>query len=267
MEKVMSENLFLDEIRIDGGTQMREQINEDVVADYAALIRNEIKFPPVIVYFDGTNNWLADGFHRYFAHQAAGKEEINITLRNGTKREAILYAAKANSTHGLRRTIADKRKAVKRMLDDPEWSLWSDRAIALSCDVTHPFVAKIRAEVVTLPPQDEKKPEKIAKEPKEPKEITESSSQPAEKISHPENDFAPSAEELEANRLREQADRELLQKMLDSDDVMADLHAEVKRLSDLNASFQTRINVLMREKNEAIKMVMDLQKQLDKAKK
>lgn len=263
----MFEYLSLDEIRIDGGTQMREQINEDVVAEYAEKLREEVSFPNVQIFFDGVTNWLADGFHRYFAHQAAGLKEINVSIRNGTLREAVLYAAKANSKHGLRRTIADKRKSVRFMLDDPEWSTWSDRAIAMACDVTHPFVAKMRAEVVTLPPQDEKKPEKIAKEPKESKEITESSSQPAEKISHPENDFAPSAEELEANRLREQADRELLQKMLDSDDVMADLHAEVKRLSDLNASFQTRINVLMREKNEAIKMVMDLQKQLDKAKK
>lgn len=262
MEKNLFEYMSLDEIRIDGGTQMRVNMSEETVADYADKIREGIKFPPIIVFYDGDNNWLSDGFHRYFAHQAAGQKEINITLKTGTRRDAVRYALRANATHGLRRTVADKRKSVQTMLDDPEWSQWSDRAIAKECDVTHPFVAKMRDKVVTLPPQDVPKEEKGAKE------ASQGSGSFEEKPSKPAvDDFAPDAEELEANQLREQADRELIQKMLDSDDVVAELHEEVTRLNHLNASFQTRINVLMREKNEAIKMVTTLQKQIDKAKK
>jgi hypothetical protein len=36
----------------------------------------------------------------------------------------------ANAPHGLRRTNADKRRAVVRLLEDTEWSQWADREIA-----------------------------------------------------------------------------------------------------------------------------------------
>lgn len=44
----------------------------------------------------------------------------------------------------MRRTNADKRRAVLRLLDDAEWAVWSDREIARRCGVAHPFVAKLR---------------------------------------------------------------------------------------------------------------------------
>jgi hypothetical protein len=54
-------------IRIDGGTQPRQEINYEVVKDYAELMREGVAFPPVTVFFDGVDYWLADGFHRYHA--------------------------------------------------------------------------------------------------------------------------------------------------------------------------------------------------------
>lgn len=65
-------------------------------------------------------------------------------VRVGTQRDAILYPCGANTQHGLRRSQADKRKAVGIMLADPEWSKWSDREIARRCGVSHPFVGKLR---------------------------------------------------------------------------------------------------------------------------
>lgn len=53
----------------------------------------------------------------------------------------------ASARHGLRRTNADKHRAVRRMLDDPEWSLMSDREIAKHCVASHTFVANIRRAV------------------------------------------------------------------------------------------------------------------------
>ena len=38
----------------------------------------------------------------------------------GTQRDAILWSISANATHGLRRTNEDKRRAVTRLLQDPE---------------------------------------------------------------------------------------------------------------------------------------------------
>jgi len=136
--------LNIQAIRIDGGTQSREQINQDCVNEYAELVKDGVEFPPVRVYFDGTDYHLADGFHRYMAHLQAGKVSITSDVVNGTLRDAILHSLGANSMHGLRPTRADKRKAVQTMLDDFEWSEFSDREIARACCVSHVFVATIR---------------------------------------------------------------------------------------------------------------------------
>lgn len=136
--------LHLEKITTDGGTQARAGLNEDVVAEYAEAITAGAEMPPVIVYHDGKKHWLADGFHRYFAHVKARAAEIAVDVRTGTKRDAILYSVSANKDHGLRRTNADKRCAVKTLLGDKEWRAWSDREIAELCGVSHTFVAAIR---------------------------------------------------------------------------------------------------------------------------
>ena len=140
-------NLSLDKIRIDGGTQSRAKIDQDVVVEYATAMQEGAKFPPVVVFHDGAEYFLADGFHRYFAAKKAGSPGIKCDVKEGTLRDAILYSFGANHDHGLRRTTADKRKAVIAMLSDIEWQEWSDREIARQCQVSHPFVAAIRKEL------------------------------------------------------------------------------------------------------------------------
>lgn len=136
--------LGMDAIRIDGGTQSREKIDETVVGEYAGLIGEGTVFPAVRVYFDGVNHYLADGFHRYHAHRKAGKGSIEADVEKGTLRDAILYSLGANHEHGLRRTNADKRKAVQAMLDDFEWQEWSNNEIARKCHVSDFLVASMR---------------------------------------------------------------------------------------------------------------------------
>ncbi|PZP97177.1 MAG: hypothetical protein DI587_18535 [Variovorax paradoxus] len=137
--------LDLDLIRIDGGTQARVELNQSVVDEYADGFLTGAQFPPVIVYFDGTDRWLADGFHRYFGAKKAGLTQIYENVVPGTRRDAILHSVKANATHGLKRSNADKRKAVETMLADEEWRSWSDRKIAEACGVGHQLVAQVRA--------------------------------------------------------------------------------------------------------------------------
>jgi hypothetical protein len=132
-------------IRIDGGTQSRVELNQQTVAEYAEAYRNGAEFPPVTVFYDGANWWLADGFHRYAGAQKAGKTQILEHIIPGTQRDAILYSFKANATHGLKRTNADKHKAVEAMLSDAEWGQWSDNQIAKACGVSQPFVSGIRS--------------------------------------------------------------------------------------------------------------------------
>lgn len=134
-------------IRTDGGTQSRAQLYESVVSDYADQIAAGATFPPVVVFFDGSSYWLADGFHRHAAHVSLGLAEIDVDVRQGARRDAILFSVGANASHGLRRTNDDKRRAVMVLLSDPEWSKWSDREIARQASVGHQMVAPLRASV------------------------------------------------------------------------------------------------------------------------
>lgn len=138
----------IDQIRMDGGTQSRAQINDDTVAEYAeAMADPNCVFPPAIVYYDGKDYWLADGFHRVAAWSRVGRVEVPTEVRQGTRRDAILHSCAANSAHGLRRTNADKRRAVMTLLDDPEWARWSNREIARRCAVSEALVRDVRGPI------------------------------------------------------------------------------------------------------------------------
>lgn len=132
-------------IRRDGGTQPRAAINHLTVAEYLEDMKEGAEFPPVTLFYDGTDYWLADGFHRVEAAFGAGLTQIAASVKQGTRRDAILYSVGANSSHGLRRTNADKKRVILTLLDDSEWKQWSDREIAKHCKVDHKTVGKIRA--------------------------------------------------------------------------------------------------------------------------
>lgn len=144
-------------IRIDGGTQSRVEINQGIVAEYAEAIKTGAEFPAVVVFNDGVDNWLADGFHRFHAHNQAEKTSISVDVRQGTARDAILFSLGANGSHGLRRTNADKRKAVMTLLQDFDWSEMSSNAMAKTCGVSHTFVDSVRSSI--LQPLQDSAPE------------------------------------------------------------------------------------------------------------
>jgi ParB-like chromosome segregation protein Spo0J len=144
-------SLHIDQIRTDGGTQSRAAINQATVAEYAeAMSDPDTVFPPVIVYHDGTDYWLADGFHRLAAWRSLERTEIPADVRQGDRRRAILHSLAANANHGLRRTNEDKRRAVLTLLEDEEWARWSNREIAKRCAVSHEFVNGLRSSLATV---------------------------------------------------------------------------------------------------------------------
>jgi ParB-like chromosome segregation protein Spo0J len=143
----MSE-LIITEIRADEACQLRAAGSAAAIADYAAALGEGAIFPPVVVFRDTDGvHWLADGFHRLEAHKLAGRETINADVRDGDRRDAMLFAAGANAFHGLRRTHEDKRQAILALLHDPEWRQWSDREIARRTATDHKTVAKLRREL------------------------------------------------------------------------------------------------------------------------
>lgn len=146
----------LDDIRIDGDTQSRQAIDEAAVAEYAEAYAAGETLPPVIVYFDGAALWLADGFHRYHARRRGDYKTIDAITLEGTKTDAQWAASAANKAHGLKRTNADKRRAVEMALaahpDD------SDRAIAEHVGVSNTFVGEVRGQLSSVDSSPEPKP-------------------------------------------------------------------------------------------------------------
>ena len=147
--------LELKQLRLDSRAQPRVVIDNRVVNDYAQQIREGATFPPVVAFRNGSVWWLADGFHRYHAHWQAGREKIDVDVREGTLRDAILHSLGANAEHGLRRSNADKRRAVAAMLCnktiamDEEGNPWSDGAIAARCRVSSTFVTMMRSRLTS----------------------------------------------------------------------------------------------------------------------
>ncbi len=132
----------------DGGAQMRIEMDPSTVREYADEMAAGTAFPPVVVYHDGTDYWLGDGFHRVEAARKLEHETIDAEVRDGDARQAILHGIGSNASHGLRRTQADKRRAVERLLRDDEWSKWSNRKIGKAARVDHKTVEKHRRELL-----------------------------------------------------------------------------------------------------------------------
>lgn len=146
-------NVEISVIRKSPEAQPRAHLSTKVIESYAEAIQAGAEFPPIVVFRDSAHEgdnillsryWLADGYHRVGAHEALGRQAIRADVYPGGLREAVLYSVSANALHGLQRTDEDKRRAVRRLLDDKEWSQWSDRAISRLAGVSHTLVAKMR---------------------------------------------------------------------------------------------------------------------------
>ena len=75
----------------------------------------------------------------------------------------------------------------------------------------------------------------------------------------------PDEAELRAAEMQEQADQEAFNKLLLADDKLAAAYAEIKRLNAVNAVLESRMQGLMNEKAEAIRLCKSLQRRLDRA--
>lgn len=265
----------LDKIRIDCGTQSRTKIDDLVVAQYCEAIKGGVVFPKVVVFHDGLEYYLADGFHRYLATKAAGSVDIDCEVINGTLRDALLYSNGANGEHGLQRSNQDKRNVVIRMLQDIEWSDWSDREIAKHCHVSHAFVGNVRKD--TGASKEATKFERGGKthtmQTKDKKDKEEKDEEKAEQ----DWPFEPPSEQMADAIAMLKAENETLSDRLavatmDGDEIekqmaestIKDLRAQIRLLEiELNAVKQSR-DAFQSENAQLMKQVAMLQKKIKK---
>lgn len=137
------------EVSLDPSVKAREVVDPDVIEGLQRAYRHGDPVPAPVVFLDGTTYWLSDGFARFEALRSASAPDYQgkalFDVRAGTKRDAILWAIGANrGQHAQRWGIPERRRAVTRLLLDPEWRGWSDRTIALKCGCAHSFVGIMR---------------------------------------------------------------------------------------------------------------------------
>lgn len=148
----------LDTLRVDGGTQSRVMLDEEVASEYAERMSQDPHtglildtegepWPPLIAFFDGKDHWLVDGFHRLRAAKLAALTGFQLDVKPGEMRDAIRLSLSVNAKHGLRRTREDKRRSVERALADDEWVSYSDRKLAQLCAVSPRTIAAVRKEL------------------------------------------------------------------------------------------------------------------------
>lgn len=267
--------LNLKAITIDAGTQTRARTNEAKVFEYAEAMEEGAAFPPIRVFFDGTLYYLADGFHRYYAHIKAGKVSIICEVTNGSLRDAILYSLSANAKHGLQRTPEDKRRGVIIMLEDFEWREWSDREIARRNEVSHTFVSKVREELSEADETDDQ-PRKYVRDGEV---LTRNTRKKTRKVKFeaPEVEDAPDTNQEAIAQLIEEnenlTDRLAVVAMDATDEerkqaeeLIASLREELKLLKIENKALVKSRDTFQAENVQLKKQVKMLQKKLDEAK-
>lgn len=142
-----TKTLKLSQIRLDGNTQPRVELDEGLIDEYKEAYQAEANMPPLDVMFDGASFWLWDGFHRRWGAERAGLEKVKCVVTKGTQKDAQWASLAANQAHGLRRSSADKAKAVKAALRHSRGVRMSDSRIAAHVGVDDKTVAKYRAEL------------------------------------------------------------------------------------------------------------------------
>lgn len=121
------------------------------VAELEAGYRAGKTYPPADIFYDGDNYWVADGNHRHAGALRAGKL-LDVKVHEGTLREAILFALRSNTEHGLKLTNDDKRLKAVTLLADPEWFKESDTILAGIANVTQQFISGVRRDLAQILP-------------------------------------------------------------------------------------------------------------------
>ncbi|GHF02052.1 hypothetical protein GCM10014715_67700 [Streptomyces spiralis] len=98
------------------------------------------ELPPILVQVDGCR--VIDGLHRLEAARLMGDDSIRAHFLDCSNSEALVIAMKANGSHGLPLSKADRVAGAQRVLGShPDWS---DRAIAGITGLSAKTIASLR---------------------------------------------------------------------------------------------------------------------------
>ncbi|OBF55323.1 hypothetical protein A5787_03260 [Mycobacterium sp. 852002-50816_SCH5313054-b] len=120
---------------------------------HVQLLREaEGPWPPILVH--RATMQIVDGFHRVAAAVEKGLDEIEAILIDEPWESAFLIAVRANVTHGLPLSLADRRAAAAKIV--LTHSEFSDRAIAAIAGLSARTVREIRSSSADAPRFDKR---------------------------------------------------------------------------------------------------------------
>jgi ParB-like chromosome segregation protein Spo0J len=137
----------LDDITRDESLQPRQGVKESHVKAIQDAIESGVDIAPIVLYQLGDTLALVDGWHRYAAHQRAGKGKIRADVYEGDREDATAHAGAANVGDKLGLTASEKVSFLKAILRLPKYARRSDRALGRMVGTSPRTVAKYRTEM------------------------------------------------------------------------------------------------------------------------
>lgn len=126
-----AELIDMEKIDIRQSPMVRACDDDRTIKEMWNLLIDGAKYPAIDVFWveDIASFVVADGRHRFYAHELNNEEQILAVVHRGGMRKALEFALAANAKHGLPLSDADVRCHLRIILDDQEWGKLSNRAI------------------------------------------------------------------------------------------------------------------------------------------
>ncbi|MFI0373197.1 hypothetical protein ACH35V_35505 [Actinomadura sp. 1N219] len=123
----------------DGDSPRSAGVDPDHAAALAAVPG---PLPPIIVHWPTLR--VIDGLHRLTAARSRGDETIRVRLFEGGETDAFVLAVSENTARGLPLTLADRKRAARRIVRS--FPRWSARMAAAVTGLSAGTVTEIRRE-------------------------------------------------------------------------------------------------------------------------
>jgi uncharacterized small protein (DUF1192 family) len=144
----------INQINAHQDLQSRKLINPEVVKQYAEAIQTGCVMPPIHVFKIVDLFYVVDGFHRLEAHKQIKLQTIKVQSVEGDMESAAAHSIISNITHGLQRTLEDKRRAINMALNNEHLMNLSTRELSQKLGVSHQMIDRARTQLKKDKPQN-----------------------------------------------------------------------------------------------------------------
>ena len=126
-------------------SEMRVRLNPKKTQQYAKEKASGSHFPAPVVFVGPDQIYrVGDGFHRIEADVINGLNKVEVLVKAGTLKEAILFNLKANrENQGLSFAPGDLTKSIKRLLTDKLFKGWSRYQISEAVGCSYSMVSRV----------------------------------------------------------------------------------------------------------------------------